>query len=130
MIGFEIKEVTSTSIPTETSAQAAFRNQPINFQYNIQPNAILSRIWCNFCDDNHDESTCEVKKIAREWIFGKKVDTTIVALYWAPEVDAMMVDTRNKSYARKGKGGPPKTTFSPSSSYQQKNPQVTNGSQS
>jgi hypothetical protein len=42
----------------------------------------------------------------------------------------MMVDTRNKSYANKGKGGPPKTTFSPSSSSQQTNPQVTKGTQS
>jgi hypothetical protein len=42
----------------------------------------------------------------------------------------MMVDTRNKSYANKGKGGPPKTTFSPSSSSQQTNPQVTKGAQS
>jgi hypothetical protein len=55
----------------------------------------------------------------------KKIDTTIVALDWAPEEDVMMVDTRNKSYANKGKGGPPKTTFSPSSSSQQTNPQVT-----
>jgi hypothetical protein len=42
----------------------------------------------------------------------------------------MMVDTRNKSYANKGKGGNPKTTFAPSSSSQQTNPQVTKGTQS
>jgi hypothetical protein len=38
-----------------------------------------------------------------------------------------MVDTRKKSYQSKGKGGPPKTNFSPSSSSQQTNPQVTSG---
>jgi hypothetical protein len=34
MISFERKGVTSTSTPTETSAQASFRNQPTNFQSN------------------------------------------------------------------------------------------------
>jgi hypothetical protein len=117
MISFERKWVTSTSSQVETSTQAAFRNQPKNFQpNNYPPKAILSRDWCNFCEDNHDESTYEVKKNARERIFGKKVDTIIVALYWDLEEDVMMVDTRNKSYENKGKGGPSKTTFSPSSS--------------
>jgi hypothetical protein len=74
MIAFERKGVTSTSSPAETSAQAAFRNQPNNFQpNNYPPKAILSRAWCNFCEDNHDESTCEVKKSARDQIFGKKL---------------------------------------------------------
>jgi hypothetical protein len=51
-----------------------------------------------------------------------KTDTTIVALDWALEDDVMMVDTRNKYYAKKGKGVPPKITFSPSSFSQQTNP--------
>jgi hypothetical protein len=34
----------------------------------------------------------------------------------------MMVDTMNKSYVKKRKSGPPKTTFAPSSSSQQTNP--------
>jgi hypothetical protein len=59
-----------------------------------------------------------------------KSDTIIVALDWGPEEDVMMVDTRNKSYANKGKGGNPKTTFAPSSSSQQINLQVTKGTQS
>jgi hypothetical protein len=42
----------------------------------------------------------------------------------------MMVNTRNKSYANKGKGGNPKTTFSPSSSSQDTNPQVVTTTQS
>jgi hypothetical protein len=74
MIYFERKGVTSTS--AETSTQAALRNQTHSFQ----PKAILSRTWCNFCEENHDENTCEIKKNAREHIFGKIYDTTIVAL--------------------------------------------------
>jgi hypothetical protein len=85
MISFERKGVTSMSSPDETSTQAFFKNQLTNFQSNnIQPKAILSRAWCNFCDDNHYESTCEVKKRAKERIFGKNVDTTIDDLDWAP----------------------------------------------
>jgi hypothetical protein len=34
----------------------------------------------------------------------------------------MMVDTRNKTYANRGKSGNPKTTFAPSSSSQHRNP--------
>jgi hypothetical protein len=130
LIAFERKGVTSTSTPVESSTQVVLRNQPTNSQFHTQPKAILSRAWCNFCDDNHEESTCEVKKRAQERIFGKKADTTIVSLDWAPKEDVMMVDTRNKSYENKGKGGNPKTTFSPSSSSQQTNPQVTKGTQS
>jgi hypothetical protein len=48
----------------------------------------------------------------------EKIETTIVALDWDPEEDVMLVNTRNKTYVNKGKGGNPKTTFSPSSSSQ------------
>jgi hypothetical protein len=73
MIDFERKGVTLCLPLAETSSQATFRNQPNNFQpNNYPPKAILSRAWCNFCEDNHDESTCEVKKSARDRIFGKK----------------------------------------------------------
>jgi hypothetical protein len=58
--------VTSTSTPIETPTQVVLRNQPTNFWFNTQPNDILSRDWCNFCDDNHDEITCEIKKKAKE----------------------------------------------------------------
>jgi hypothetical protein len=80
MIAFERKGATSTSTLAKTSA----RNQPTNFQTNIQKNDILSKIWCNFFDDNHDESTREVKNRSHERIFGRKDDTTIFALDWAP----------------------------------------------
>jgi len=62
MIAFERKGVISTLAPTETAIQDAFKNQPNNFQpNNFMPKAILLGPWCNFCEDNHDESTYEVK---------------------------------------------------------------------
>jgi hypothetical protein len=126
IISFEIKRVTSTSSLSETYAQTILRNQNNNFHLK----AILSRTWCNFCEENHNENTCEIKLSTRESVFDKKIDTTIDALYWAHEEDFMMVDTQNKYYENKGKGGPPKTTFSHNSSSQQTNPQVTRGTQS
>jgi len=72
MIVFQRKGVTFTLTPVETSAQDSFRSHPTNFQTNIQPKAIISRLWCNVCDDNHDESNRDVKKRAQERIFGKK----------------------------------------------------------
>jgi hypothetical protein len=63
MISYERKGITSNSSLVESSSsQAILRNQPTNSSYLNQPKAILSRAWCNFCDDNHEESTCEVKK--------------------------------------------------------------------
>jgi hypothetical protein len=66
MISYERKGVTSTSTPVESSTQVVLRNQPTNTLFHNQPKAILSRAWCNLCDDNHEESTCEVKKRAQE----------------------------------------------------------------
>jgi hypothetical protein len=60
------KKVISQPIP-ESSAQASLQNQSQSFQ----PKTILSRAWCNFCEENHEESTCELRKNARERIFGK-----------------------------------------------------------
>jgi hypothetical protein len=73
IIAFEINRVTSTSTPIETSMQVVLKNQRTNFRFNTQPKDIISRGWCNFCDDNHDESTCEVKKRSQERIFGNKI---------------------------------------------------------
>jgi hypothetical protein len=42
----------------------------------------------------------------------------------------MMVNTRNKTYVNKGKGGNPNTTFAPSSSSQDINPHVVTTTQS
>jgi len=55
---------------------------------------------------------------------------TIVALDWSPEEDVMLVNTRNKSYANKGKGNDFKTTFSHNSSSHNTNPQVVTTTQS
>jgi len=60
----------------------------------------------------------------------KNNETTIVALYWAPEEDLMIVNTRNKSYVNKWKGANPKTTFTSISSSQDTNPQVVTTTQS
>ena len=42
----------------------------------------MTRSWYNFCEENHEESTSEVKKNARDKIYGKRPDTTIVVLDW------------------------------------------------
>jgi hypothetical protein len=98
-----------------------FRNTNEN---NFQPKAIMSRSWCNFCEENHEESTCEVKKSARDKIFGKKPETTIVVLDWAEPKDVMIINTRNKSYAPKGKYDPPRASSTPASSSQGTNVQT------
>jgi hypothetical protein len=89
IISFKRKGVTSTFAPAETSSHAAFRNQTNSYQ----PKAILSRTQCNFCEENHNENTYEIKPSARKRIFGKKYDTTIVSLDWAQEEDCMLVNT-------------------------------------
>jgi hypothetical protein len=67
MSAYERKGVTSSSSPVESSSsQSILRNQPTNPSLLNQPKAILSRAWCNLCDDNHEESTCEVNKRAQE----------------------------------------------------------------
>jgi hypothetical protein len=72
--------------------------------------------WCKFCKEHHEESTCEIKKISRDKIFGKRPETMIVVLYFAEPKDAMIINTRNKSYAPTDKYGLPCTSSNPSSS--------------
>jgi hypothetical protein len=72
--------------------------------------------WCKFCEEHHEKSTCEVKKSARDKIFGKRPETTIVVLDFAEPEDVMIINTRNKSYAPKSKYDPPRNSSSPSSS--------------
>jgi hypothetical protein len=115
MIAYERKGITSSSSPAETSSQAYFRSPNDN---PFQPKAIMSRAWCNFCEENHDESTCEVKKNARDKIFGKNPEATIVVLDWAQPDDVMVVNTINKSYPNQNKVDPPRTTSAPSTSSQ------------
>jgi hypothetical protein len=73
----------------------------------------MPRSWCKFCEEHHEESTCEVKKSARDKIFGKKPKTTIVVLDFAEPYDVMIINNRNKSYALKGKYDPPHTSSIP-----------------
>jgi hypothetical protein len=75
----------------------------------------MSCSWCNFCEENYEESTYEVKKNARDKIFGKRPDTTIVVLDWVELEDVMVINTRNKSYIAKGKYDPARTSSTPSS---------------
>jgi hypothetical protein len=72
--------------------------------------------WCNFCEEHHEESTCEVKKSTRHKIFGKRPETTIVVLEFADLEDVMIINTRKKSYAHKSKYDPPHNSSSLSSS--------------
>jgi hypothetical protein len=76
----------------------------------------MTRTWCNFCEENHDENTYEVKINDRDKIFGKRSDTMIVFLDWAEPEDVMIVNTRKKSYTAKRKFDLPRTSSTPSSS--------------
>jgi hypothetical protein len=72
--------------------------------------------WCKFCEEHHEESTCEINKNFKDKIFCKRLETTIVILDFAEPEDVMIINTRNKSYAPKIKYDPPRTCSSPSSS--------------
>jgi hypothetical protein len=74
----------------------------------------MSHAWCNFCEENHDETTCEVKRNARDGVFGKELDETIVVLDWVQRDDFMVINTRNNTYTNKSKAYSSRTTFSPS----------------
>jgi hypothetical protein len=114
MISYERKGNVSPLTPGASSSSAPpFRN-PI--ENNFQPKAIMPRSWCNFCEEHHKETTCEVKKSERDKIFGKRPETTIIVLDFAEPEDVMIINTRNKSYAPKGKYDPPHSSSSPSSS--------------
>jgi hypothetical protein len=76
----------------------------------------MPRSWCNICEEHHKESTCEVKKSARDKIFGKRPETTIDVLDFPEPEDVMIINTRNKSYASKGKCDLPHTSSIPNSS--------------
>jgi hypothetical protein len=114
MIVYEWKgNVPSLTLGASSSSAPHFRNPNEN---NFHPKETMPRSWCNFCEEHHEESTCEVKKSARDNIFGKRHETTIVFLDFAHPEDVMIINTRNKSYAPKGKYDPPCTSSIPSSS--------------
>jgi hypothetical protein len=72
--------------------------------------------WCKFFEEHHKKTTCEVKKSSRDKIFGKIPEATIIVLDFAELEDVMVINTRNKAYASKGKFYPPRCSSSPSSS--------------
>jgi hypothetical protein len=97
MIVYEQKGTVSPLTPGASSSSAPpFRN-PI--ENNFQPKAILPRSWCNFCEEPHEEATCEVRKRAIDKIFGKRPETTIVVLDFTEPEDIMIINTRNNSHA-------------------------------
>jgi hypothetical protein len=76
MIAYERKIISpSSSIGDSSSSLAPFRNTD---QIIVQPKAIMPLSWCNFCEENHDENTCELKRNVRDKIFGKRLHTTII----------------------------------------------------
>jgi hypothetical protein len=114
MIVYEKKGIVSPLTPGDSSSSTPpFRNPVEN---NFQPKAILPRSWCKFCEEHHEETTCEVKKSAQDKIFGKIPEATIIVLDFAEPKDVMVINTRNKAYAPKGKFDPPRSSSSPSSS--------------
>jgi hypothetical protein len=122
MIAYERKGTVSPLTHRILSSSAPpFRN-PI--ENNFQPKYIFPRTWCNFCKEHHEEATCEVRKSARDKIFGKIPENTIVVLDFVEPKDVMIINTTNKSYAPKGKFDPPRNSSSPSSSSPVVNVQV------
>jgi hypothetical protein len=117
MIAYERKGTVSPVTPLTPGASSSsappFRNPIKN---NFQPKSILLQSWCNLCEEHHEEATCEVRKSAKDNIFGKRPEITIAALDFAEPEYAIIINTRNKSYAPKGKFDPPHNSYSPSSS--------------
>jgi hypothetical protein len=107
----------------------ASSSSPPPFRYpnenKFQPKDIMPCSWCNFCEEHHEESTCEVKKSVNDKIFGKRPKNTIVFLDFVEPEDAMIINTRNKSYPLKGKYDPPRNSSSPRSSSPDPTIQVT-----
>jgi hypothetical protein len=114
MIEFERKGTISPLTPRASSSSAPpFRNWVEN---NFQPKAILPQSWCKCFEEHHEQITCEVKKSARDKFFGKRPETTIIVLDFTEPKDVMVINTRNKAYAPKGKFDSPCTSYTPSSS--------------
>jgi hypothetical protein len=113
IIAYERKGNSFSSSPGDSSSSLEpFRNTNEN---TFHPKAIMSSIWCNFYKENHEESTCEVKRNVRDNIFSKRPDTTITILDLVELKDVMVINTRNKYYTAKEKYDLPHTSPTPSS---------------
>jgi hypothetical protein len=99
MIAYKRKRIVSPLTPGDSSSSTLPFINPI--ENNFHPKAIFPRSWCNFFEEHHKETTCEVKKSTRDEIFGKIPKATIVVLDFAEPKDVMVIDTRNKAYAPK-----------------------------
>jgi hypothetical protein len=113
MIVYERKGTVSSLTPGASSSSAPPFRSPV--ENNFHPKAILPRIWCKFCEEHHEETTCEVKKSVRDKIFGKIPEATIVVVDFAEPEHVMVINTRNKSYAPKGKFDTPHSSSTSSS---------------
>jgi hypothetical protein len=114
IVAYERKvNVPSLTPGASSSSSPTLKNLNEN---NFQPKSISPHSWHKFCEEHHEESTCEVKKSSKDKIFGKIPETTIVVLDIAEPKDIMIINTRNKYYAPKGKYDLPCTSSNPSSS--------------
>ena len=78
MVVYERKgNVSPLTHEASSSSATPFINPNEN---NFQPKAIMPRSWCKFYEEHHEETTCEVKKSARDKIFGKRLEATVVVL--------------------------------------------------
>jgi hypothetical protein len=114
MIAFEWKGTVSPLTPRASSSSAPPFTNLVEKQF--QPKAIFPRSWCNFCEEHHEEATCEVRKSAKDKIFGKIPEATIAILDFEKTYDVMVINARRKSYAPKGNFDPPRSSSRPSSS--------------
>jgi len=114
MIDFEQKCTVNPLILVDSSSYAPPFRGPI--ENNFHPKAILPQSWCNFFKEHHEKTTCEVTKSARDKIFGKIPKAIIVVLDFVVPKDVMVINTRSKPYAPKGKFDPPRSSSIPSSS--------------
>jgi hypothetical protein len=69
MIAYEKKG----NVPSLTPGASSSSSPPLKNlnENNFQPKAIMPHSWCNFCEENHEESTCEVKKSSKDKILVK-----------------------------------------------------------
>lgn len=90
MISFEQR------IPSLSNVNAATLLPPLNQQ--MVSHTLLTRPFCNFFEEHHDPKTCDLLKLSRERVFGKRSDPSVIALDWVDEDDDIFaVTTRSQS---------------------------------
>jgi len=106
MISFEQR------IPSLSSINTSSLFPPPNQQSVDQTHTLLTRPFCNFCEEHHDPKTCEVLKSTREHVFGKRPNLSINALDYMDGEDVLAVTTRshnkrNSNFNRNVSRNPP-----------------------